>query len=445
MTKLKPFGERVKELREGRGWSQEELSENMRISADVISELEESTETPIPRGMHLVLANIFEKPVLEVVEGTPEEEIILNHHLGPRFCSNHESIVVPRQENGFENKFCSECGEKLGGDCEHCGAPISWNWSLYCGVCGNEITSMDKERGEALYWERFEMLESEHWEFDNAAQYAFRYPIGICPSTQKHIDERDGLYRVLHIRPIRSILATDNSPGTTDRGSSLTSSSYLFFPHFFQTLRYHFNGRIDYCTICGQKKYTHCPQCNRPLIGLSSLSLFMFCPGCGFKFCEIPQTPVRDAARRLEHTWKRISDNSRDLRLANPEQFNQGMYAQLVREFISAAKRMNSGLQQNLIQLQSDLTNAILKGDGDKRAGYLGLNRWCFTQSRRDQKGVEPAQRLWSFLFGEEEPTRLAELANGKTGMIEVSEDVWSKWYEKISKQQQSSTLEVNE
>jgi len=142
---------------------------------------------------------------------------------------------------------------------------------------------------------------------------------------------------------------------------------------------------------------------------------------------------VQDVEKNPILIWQRISDDSKDLRIANPEQFDKRAYTLLLRDFANAAQRLNSRLHQTLTQLQDDPANVVLVGEGDSRVGYLGLNRWCLTKSRRDLKGVEPAQKLWSFLFDEKEPTHLAELANGKTGMIEVSENAWNEWYEKVS------------
>jgi transcriptional regulator with XRE-family HTH domain len=248
-----PFSERIKTLREDHGWSQEDLSHKTGISEAILGELETQPEVHVDSGMHLVFANVFERSVLEIVKGTSIEEFLSDSFM-PKFCINHEEIIVfPSEEDGIENKFCSDCGEKLKGQCESCGAPISTLWGgegQYCGICGNEIhlnlENVDYSSLESVFFEREDFTRRE---FMSIRDYSFRPALSICPSIQKHMME------------------DQNYPAP--------------YHYDVQTIRYHYNGRIDFCPTCGQKKYTHCPQCNRLLIG-SSLGLLKFCPGCAY-------------------------------------------------------------------------------------------------------------------------------------------------------------------
>lgn len=133
--------------------------------------------------------------------------------------------------------------------------------------------------------------------------------------------------------------------------------------------------------------------------------------------------------------WKREGGYSRDLRLANPEAFDKEKYTRLLYDFETSAGSVNHRLLASLKELGTDPENAVLTcRSGSFRAGYLGLNRWCVTRGTKFQKGVWAACALWTFLFGEHTPTRLAEAPPGGSGDPVLNIRVWEEWYKHISR-----------
>lgn len=54
---------------------------------------------------------------------------------------NENEVICPicKAKNSKNQKFCSECGAKLGKECPHCGAPVDDN-KKFCPECGGAIS-----------------------------------------------------------------------------------------------------------------------------------------------------------------------------------------------------------------------------------------------------------------------------------------------------------------
>mgnify|MGYP001329327664 CR=1 FL=1 len=128
--------------------------------------------------------------------------------------------------------------------------------------------------------------------------------------------------------------------------------------------------------------------------------------------------------------YERVSETSRSLRLTNPESLDKAEYKRLLSRFEGAAGNPNKKLVANLRKFGDDPENANLPCDGDLRAGYVGLNRWCLTDAPKFESGRIPAEKLWKFLFNEF-PTTLAGAPG--SGSLVLREGAWNDWYERVS------------
>ncbi|MBT5829125.1 MAG: hypothetical protein HOH77_02925 [Candidatus Latescibacteria bacterium] len=133
-------------------------------------------------------------------------------------------------------------------------------------------------------------------------------------------------------------------------------------------------------------------------------------------------------------TWKRTSEDSRNLQIINPEKFKKEGFERLVETFYNASSvAPNERLMKELVEIHENPGCAVFSCSGDLRSGYVGLNRWCITDSPRDQHGVLPARALWRFIFqkGGVVPPKLAGPPGN--GPLELIEREWDTWYLKIS------------
>ena len=131
--------------------------------------------------------------------------------------------------------------------------------------------------------------------------------------------------------------------------------------------------------------------------------------------------------------WKRVSEDSRDLQLVNPEAFGKVEYLRTLKKFSGiAGTKLGGDLEKNLEAIGKQPEQAVLTFRGN-RLGYDGLNRWCTTEgSRFTDDEVFAACKVWKILFGQENPPILVKPA-GRTG-LDIIEHAWNSWYEMVSK-----------
>ena len=288
MAKTISLGKRIRELRKERNITQEELAQRIRgrspssptLDQSTISKMETEKNGVIDSAQLLDLANAFLMPGLEIVKGTSGEEFA-SRFLLRRFCANHSLVyIIDRLQDGFENRFCYDCGQKLKGDCQHCGTPIQAlsvvvDAAGFCHVCGTYIDLFrEGEEPSAEENPKYEQLKWQYQDLSTDTALERKEYIGpgrLCLTP--HEDMRQFL--------------PDEDPETEPELEKDGISQRLVFPKFSLT------GEVKYCPECGRETIDACPSCGRPILKLASGYVLNFCAGCGLNFREF--RPEADA------------------------------------------------------------------------------------------------------------------------------------------------------
>ncbi|MSS70682.1 MAG: helix-turn-helix domain-containing protein [Candidatus Latescibacteria bacterium] len=243
MGKIIKYGQRVQELREKNRMTQGDLAYRIDTIQSEISKIERSEKEP-GVGIFLRFADVFKMSVLDLAKGTNLESFIKNERLYPRFCPHHDPMfVVRRIRDGFESKFCPDCGKKLEGDCPRCGTPRGGVGDQFCEVCGCRFTTKIEGNLDLLSEVGF-AIDEEYGYYDSPK---FIYQAKIC-ITKKH----------------------DHNPDQEE---------FIWFPTFG------FAGELNFCPFCGKKLISSCSQCGKPIVRFGEQKT-NFCDGCGRKFNE---------------------------------------------------------------------------------------------------------------------------------------------------------------
>lgn len=277
MTRTTSLGKRIQELRKERSMTQQELADKAGFETQsAISKIEKEDNERVGSVVLQKLASAFRIPGLDIVRGTSGEEPILTQLL-PRFCPNHDPVIdeIPRLQDGFENKFCYDCGQELRGDCQHCGTPIEClsQDGGFCHVCGKQFDP---------FWESMNSIFDRLFELylyrvsdDAFDRNEYTGPVRLClaphegENLRQHMEFKDEDLKANKDKAIRG----------------------LVFPRFSLA------GEVKYCPECGRETIDACPRCERPLFKSAPGYALNFCVSCGLNFQDVRP---EDAAKSPE-------------------------------------------------------------------------------------------------------------------------------------------------
>ena len=248
--------------------TQQELADRAGFGTQsAISKMEKEDTQRVGPVVLRKLASALRIPGLEIVKGTSGEESIIALLL-PRFCPNHDPVIceIPRLQDGFENKFCHDCGHELRGDCQHCGTPVE-HLSLdggFCHVCGEQFDPFWEEEGPKYdrLCQRYTLTMYTGGAIEECGEYTG--PAHLCLAPH----EGEGL---------RGLLKQEGEDRSAGKGGAIRG---LVFPRFSLT------GEISYCPECGQATIDACPRCGRPVFKPTPGHTLNFCASCALNLRE---------------------------------------------------------------------------------------------------------------------------------------------------------------
>jgi len=154
------IGEKIKKLREEKGFTQAELAKRAEIGQPYISKLENQA-IKIPSSATIEdLARALNVNILDLIEGTTyaiESEGYAKDGIG--FCPHlgcpgrvFDSVkdkwepykTTLQDEDGESIDFCIHCGTRLVTECRNCGRRIKGVYA-YCPGCGAAIFNLEDD------------------------------------------------------------------------------------------------------------------------------------------------------------------------------------------------------------------------------------------------------------------------------------------------------------
>jgi len=131
--------------------------------------------------------------------------------------------------------------------------------------------------------------------------------------------------------------------------------------------------------------------------------------------------------------WQRVSGDSKNLKLLNPEDFDKETYLVLLNNFKNDAwegtkHSIKKELNENLKKLERNPTSFEFTCRGN-RQGYDGLARWAAGEYKGFDVFRDSCFKLWEFLFDENPPSKFVFFNNNR---IEIDSDRWKEFYQKI-------------